>query len=380
VKKILYVMTSLSHKRVFESFVVRPDCVQLALGPKAVATSGIVPEDYSDFKIDVKEYTGPKNIQKTVDEFKPNVYVQADLSAVHMSVKLPKGCKRVYVSHGMVGNHVKSIIKQAKFQTDVWKGCDLYCGGTSVFADWIKHVAKVGDDQILLNALPQLDIIHDSNYYNSYKQKVLSKTKLPNPDKVILFVGFCCKDRFDFDDHNQDYFGTAIHLVKWAEQNNHLIMIKPRHTYSEMIKFLESHAWGKHYIKEYKRIQSSPNAHFITTTGHIYRYFFADAIVVNGCSTVEIEACAIRKPLFLSRTAIPELNKMKMPHYDPYNTVTYRAAMGCVDYHELDHCLASCFKDGRYYWPEKQETLITQMGLTFDGQMHKRVQDKLVTL
>jgi len=379
-KKILYVMTSLSHKRVFEPFVERTDCVQLALGPRATITSGIVPEDYSDFRIKVQEYDKPKTIQKTVDKFKPDVYVQADLSATHKAVKLPNGCKRVYVSHGMVGNHVKSIIKKAGFQTDVWQGCDLYCGATSVFADWTKHVAKVNDDKILLNALPQLDIIHDPNYYNLYRDKILSKTKMPNSTKVILFVGFCCKDRFDFDDHNADYFGTAVHLAKWAEQNGYLLMIKPRHTHAKMMEFLKKHDWGKHYLESYPKLLKSPNVHFITTTGHIYRYFFADAIVANGCSTVEIEACAIKKPLFLCRTRIPEISKMKMPVYDPYNTVSYRAAMGCVDYWELDHCLYSCFKDGTYHWPDKQEALLTHMGLSFDGQMHKRIQDKLVTL
>lgn len=373
-------MTSLSHKRVFEPFTKRADLEQLALGPRAQITSGIVPEDYSDFKIPVREYDKPKQIQKVVDEFKPNAYVQADLSAVHKNIKLPSGCKRVYVSHGMVGNHVKSIIKKAGFQTDVWKGCDLYCGATSVFSDWVQHVAKVGADKVYLNALPQLDIIHDPDYYNSYKQKILSKTKFPNPNKVVLFVGFCCKDRFDFNDHNFDYFGTAVHLAKWAEENDYLLMIKPRHTHEKMMEFLRGHKWGKHYIDSYPKLLNNKHVHFITTTGHIYRYFFADAIVANGCSTVEVEACAIKKPLFLSRTMIPEINKMNMPHYDPYNTVTYRAAMGCVDYHELTHCLDSCFAHGRYHWPETQEGLLKHMGISFDGKMHKRIQDKLVTL
>lgn len=380
-KKILYVMTSLSHKRVFESFEGRDDCAQLALGPRSKVTTGLVPEDYSDFKIKVQEYDKISQIQDTVNTFKPDVYVQADLSDTHKKVKLPAGCKRVYVSHGMVGNHVKSIIKKAAFRTEVWKGCDMYCGATSVFSDWVQHTAGVSEDKILLDALPQLDIIHNPDYYNSYRHKVLSKLGFADDTKVILFAGFCCKDRFDFDDHNQDYFGTAVHLAKWAKDNGYLLMIKPRHTHDKMMKFLKSHKWGKQYLSSYPKILKNKNVHFITTTGHIYRYFFADAIVVNGCSTVEIEACAIKKPLFLSRTAIPEIDKMKMPVYDPYNTESYGAGTRCVDYYELDHCLDTTLGGSdMYHNPNKQEALIKHMGISFDGQMHNRVQDKLVRI
>ena len=372
-KTVMYVLTSLSHKRAFESFVERPDLKQVVIGPKPTVTSGIVPEDYSDFKIkDIHTFTSPAGIQALVDKYKPDVYVQASLPCAK-GIKLPKGCKKVYVSHGMVGGHVKGIIKKAGFDTSVWKGCDLYCGATEVFADWVKHVAKVDDSKILLNAIPQLDILHNPDYYESYRSKVLAKTNFPNPDKVILFAGFCCKDRYDFNDHNEDYFRTAIELERIARGNNWLVMIKPRQTYAAMNKFLNSHSWGKKYVKQYADIQNSKYLHFITTTGHIYRYFFADAFVINGTSTVEVEATAIQKPLFIVNTCISNRT-------DPYNMLTSGTAMSIPDLCELEHDLREYFGGARFHWPDKQKQWFKDRNLKFDGKMHERVQDKLALL
>jgi hypothetical protein len=329
----------------------------MVLGPNPKIT-GIVPEDYSDFQIKKRNtFMHPAEIQVYVDTFKPDIFVQASLPCAK-GIKLPAGCKKVYVSHGMIGNHVK-------------KGCDLYCGATKIFADWVKHVAKVGDNKILLNALPQLDILHDPNYYNSYKQKVLAHTKHPKAKKVLLFVGFCCKDRYDFAPHNEDYFRTSIELEKIARDNDWLVMIKPRQTFKAMMNFLHTHSWGKKYVKPYAAIQDSKYLHFITTTGHIYRYFFADAIIVNGTSTVEVEACAINRPLVVVRTH-PGLGD-----YDPYGTIKELACTYVDDAQYLQHGINGALKDN---WAHRQNALIDQMGITFDGEMHERIQNKLLEI
>jgi len=377
-KKALYVITSPAHKRVFESFVERKDMEQIVIGPPP-AKSKLVPEDYSDFKLKNIRYYKTKDQTKEINdlvaEFKPDIYVQADLTNMHKRVE--GNFKRVYVSHGMVGNHVKGIIKLAGFDTSVWKGMDLYCGATQVFAEWVRHVAKVDDSKILLNALPQFDIIYNQEYFNSYKSKILAKTKHPTAKKVILFIGFCCRDRYDFNDHNEDYFRTAIALARQAEKEDWLVMIKPRQVHKEMIQFLNTHSWGKKYINDYTALQNNKHIHFITAAdAHIYRYYFADAFVMNGCSTAEVEVCAIQKPLFMVRTHIPALQS----GYDPYCTVKSDAAMGIPDTAELEHCLYEYFKDGKYHWPENQSKLLENMKLSFDGKMHERVQERLLKL
>jgi hypothetical protein len=367
-KKIIYTITSLSHKRVFESFDVRSDVKQMIVGPVPKITNGIIPEDYRDFKIkNIRLYKNKKEIQNIVNKFKPNIYVEASLP-VARGIKLPIDCRKVYVSHGMVGNHVKDIIKKAGFNTSVWKGCDLYCGATKIFENWVKHVAKVDESKILLNALPQLDILHDPDYYDSYRRKVLATTKNPNAKKVLLFVGFCCKDRIDFNSHNEDYFRAVIELEKIARKNNWLVMVKPRQTFNNMMKFLYNHSWGRKYIEKYKKIQQSKYLHFITTTGHIYRYFFSDLIVLNGTSTVEIETCAINKPLFIIKTQCKD---------DPYDTIKTGCATHVSDLNKLEYYFTNYKK---FHCPNKQKYHILNAGILFDGKMHKRIQDKLVTL
>lgn len=372
-KRILYVATSLSHKRAFEPFVERAGLDQMIAGPAPKINEGIVPEDYSDFKIKkIKYFNNNKELQAIVDKFKPDVFVQASLPCAQ-GIRLPSGCKKVYVSHGLVGNHVKGMIKKAGFNTSVWKGCDLYCGAwDSVFTEWIQHTAKVGKDKILLNALPQLDILYDGNYYNSYRKRVLDKTKNPNPSKVILFVGFCCKTRPDFVLHNEDYFKTVLGLDQVAAKNNWLIMVKPRHTFGDMIKFLKSQKWGSKYVKPYRNAQESKHLHFITTSGHIYRYFFADAIVVNGCSTIEVEACAANKPLVVVRT-----HSSLSRDYDPYMTVSELAANVVDQDGYLWHNIDGAINDN---WINRQKALIQKMGITFDGQHHKRIQERILKL
>lgn len=358
VKKVVYVMTSLAHKRVFESFVGRKDLDQIVIGPTSKITSGIVPEDYSDFRIKNRiTYKSINDLQGIINKIDPDVYVEASLP---IAVKLKKRCKKVYVSHGMVGSHVINLIKQTGMPTKAWKGCDLYCGASDGFEKWIRFVSGP-NAKVLKNALPQLDILHDQQYYESYKSRVLDRTKNPNPDKVVLFVGFCCKDRLDFNPHNEDYFRTTIELERIAREKNWLVMIKPRHTYNKMKEFLRTHKWGPKYLKKYESIQGSKHLHFITTTGHIYRYFFADQIIINGTSTVEIEACAIQKPLFIVNTKTSE---------DPFGTIKLGAAQRISRMDDVERYLCSSVN-----MEAGQKRVIEGHGISFDGEMHRRVQD-----
>jgi len=369
-KKILYVLTSLSHKRCYESFVERNDCAQMIAGLKPVITQKIIPEDYSDFNIkNIKFYSNKKDLQGIVNSFRPDIYVQASIPCAD-GIKLPSGCKKVYLSHGLIGNHVKGIVKSLPGSVPKWRGCDLYCGGTKIFEDWIKYSAKCSSSKILLNAVPQFDLIKSPNYYNSYRDEIISNSRNPHASKVILFAGFCCRERDDFKAHNEDYFKTVIELERLAMKHNWLVMVKPRQYYPKMMKFLKAQKWGNKYYKKYAEIQKSKYLHFITTTGHIYRYFFADIFVLNGCSTIEIEACIAQKPLIAVRT-----NKLiTKDTYDPYNTVSFGAAHEIKRIESLEGCLLNVDFGDKLV---KQKQLIDNMKLTIDGKMHERIQNKL---
>lgn len=371
-KRILYVLTSPSHKRCLESFMERPDCVQMVAGPAPIITQKIVPEDYRDFKIkNIKIYKTAKELQKIVNDFRPDVYAQCSVPCAH-GINLPKYCKKVYISHGMVGTHVKDIIKPASFKTSVWKGCDLYCGATNIFSEWLYAAAKIPKDKVLLNAIPQFDIVSNSKYYEPYRDKILKNSRNPDASKIILFAGFCCRDRFDFKDHNEDYFKISIELERLAKKHNWLIMIKPRQTFNKMMSFLQTKKWGKKYIYDYRRINNSKYTHFITTTGHIYRYFFADLFVVNGCSTVEVEACIVKKPLITIRTSLKRIKD-----YDPYRTSYFNTSSNVKSIGQIEAVISDALRKNK---KDEQDHMIKSIGLAVDGQMYKRIQNRLISL
>jgi len=367
-EKIVYVLTSNAHRRVFETLVPISGIEQLVVGPQPTITSGIVPEDYSDFRIGIKTYRNISEMNKIIDNFSPNIYVQSDLSSAH---KIRSGCKRVLAHHGAIGNHVVGMASKISPNTGVWKGFDLYCGANNEFIRLVQSF-NGSDSNITVNASPQFDIIYNKEYYESYRKMVLGKIGFSG-DKVICYVGFCCKDRIDFDDHNEDYFKTVINLEEIASRNNWLIMVKPRQTYGAMMKFLRSHNWGKKYISKYSEIQKSKFLHFITTTGHIYRYFFANAFIINGSSTVELEVCATNKPLIIARTHNSAAKK-----FDPYMSVNAGAAELITNQDDLEKSISENLN--RHDREREQNKLLNYHGITFDGNMHKRLQDSIIEL
>lgn len=373
-KKVMYVATSPAHKRAFQAFPMSFEMKQ-----RMVLPGKPEPGDADNFGIDTLRYhINRDELQQQINEFKPDVYVQASLPCAE-GVKLPDGCKKVYVSHGLVGNHVKGLIKPAAFRTEVWKGCDLYCGAwDDVFTDWITHVAKVGEDKILLNALPQLDILYNGVEHRR-KERLSSDFPMAykenSEEKVVAFFGFCCKDRIDFVKHNEDYFRTAVELSRIAHSERFLLYVKPRQEKKKLMNYFHQHDLPE--LKEsYRKTYEKTRVHYIgPKQNHVLDYYFADIFVVNGCSTVEIEACAMGKPLFVVRT------KQNSQHgYDPYDTVKSGAAIEITDIKELDQKLRDCLRYRRYHEPEKQKALLDKIGITFDGQAHKRIQDRIAQL
>lgn len=365
VKKILYYIRSYSHRRVFESLRPIDGIDQIVLGPPEKIIDGI-PEGYRSFGIqNIKIHNSIEEAQKIVNKIKPNVFVQADFPN---RVNVPKNCKRVFMAHGMIGNHVKSLFKAGSMQ--VWKDFDLYCGASKRFEDWIWHITGK-KHKVIINAMPQLDLLYDPDYYMKTKNRILKYTRLQNPSAIILFCGFCCKDRKDFNAHNQDYFDALIELDRIAKKHNWLVFVKPRQTFKKVMKFISMTGWAKKYKTPYTQINSSKNLHFIPSDANIYRYFFADMIIANGCSTIEIESCVAKKPLIMVRTK-------SGPNYDPFETVMNGAAKGIKNINNLEQIIVNLLSNNDL--SDNQDRLINKIGLLADGLAYKRAQDGIIAL
>jgi hypothetical protein len=364
--KFIYMLSSIAHQRVFESFNNNND--NLIVGPKPDSPGN----HYGRMKIrNICYYQKPGEVQGIVDKFGPDYFIQADFSNLTRGMRLPSKCKRIYVSHGMVGRHVKDMVSKDKWNMDLWRGCDLYCGATGVFKDWIDYVSP--GSNVLTNAIPQLDRI--------FELRGLSTKGLVGYDgrTTIFFGGFCCRDRIDFNDHNEDYFKTCIELERIASRNGWLIVIKPRQAYKKMHDFLTAHkahwgGWTKQYIEPYAKLQGSPFVKFLNTTCGLSTYYAAcDAMVINGCSTMEVESYALGKQLVIVNTKKDALGEFAFT--DERDDTCFRVK-------SMDNLERSVNK--ALLNPQdklnNQASFLSRVGITVDGEMHKRVIDRICSL
>src|SRR5574337_1766979 len=123
--KVLYTLISPSHKRCIESFKEHPRLEQLVAGPMPINSSNLIVENYSWFNINKVRYfknSDIKSLVQIVSDFKPDVYVQTDFSKTHDQVKTITGqkYKRVYISHGLIGNHVGGHVESKHLNADNW--------------------------------------------------------------------------------------------------------------------------------------------------------------------------------------------------------------------------------------------------------------------
>lgn len=359
-KKIAYYIRTIAHKRSFETLVERDDFEQIVVGPPPTIMNGIK-QGYDDFGIkNIKITNTIEDSQKIIDAFKPDVLAQAEFEEL---IKVPKSCKRVFVGHGMTGNHTTKLfaagVNKAK------RSFDYYCVSTSVFENFVNHLTAK-KNKVLLNAIPQFDLLYDKEYYTKYKNDILERAKKTNPSLTILFCGFCCKNRPDYNLHNEDYISTVVELAKISGRNNWLSIIKPRQHHDKAINFMKKTKSLTKYIKPFTNAINSDNLYCIDHRSNTYRYLFADVIICNACSTVEIEACAINKPLILVRTKSGST-------YDPLETVSYGAAKLVKNINHLEQTIKLISIDDFYV--EKQKKLLKSRGIVVDGQAYKRVQD-----
>jgi len=366
-KKVVYHLASLGRRRVFESTKQDNRFEQIVLGPKITMPNGVVAEDYSYFNLkNIKTYNNAKQAQQIVNQIKPDIFVQDDTPK---NIVLPEKCVRAFAGHGMIGTNVIPMHKYGGAKS--WRGFDVYFGATERFREWIWHACGDNSKLVYMDCLPQTDLLHDKNYYESYRSKILKTTKNPGAKKAIIFFGFCCKDRADFQDHLEDYYKTAIWLEKTARKNNYIVFLRPRVSFKRTVEFLKTRPWGSKYLNSYLKLAKSKYVHNVVTTNHIYRYYFSDVFVVNGCSTAELEACMINKPLIVVRS-------VDRKGYDPFETVSHKASILAKNYSDLANGVAACVAG--HPTIDEQNELIKSRGIVFDGKASDRISDILYGL
>jgi len=373
-KTILYFVQKVEQKRTIQYIEDEDssDIRQIFLGPrtKVIKNSKFeCSEDYSDIKIEKKlTFDTLSDAQRIIDEVDPDVFVSGSLPNYYAT--LPKTCKKAYISHGMIGDHVLEI-KEIRKYADRWRECSLYCGAGSNFQDFVKLMNPEGEYKVVLNAMPQFDILIETDSKIAFKNKLITENKIPQADRYLLFAGFAGGAGQDFLNHNEDYYRTAIYLNEIAKKNNWFVFIKPRIEPQADFNFIQTNDYLNKYLAEYKALFQSANVCMVRKAESIYKYFFADQIIINGCSTVEIEACCAGKPLVIVRTKTDN-------DYSPYGTVAFGAAklVNTDGIGELETALLGDFEENIL----NQKQLLADRGLSIDGKMSERAREAIFEL
>ena len=379
-RRVLYFMPDLEHARVFESFLPHPQLREKVLCPYPHPTNGLVSEGLDDFGLERMYYSDLAEAGRLARQFEPHVLVVSDLNRPLQQQLMIKSGKRVFVHHGLIASYVKSM----PFGTDLpklrqqWGGYDLYCGAGQAFSEWIRFISPgTVDNRILLNACPQLDLVRPA-YVNQHRDLILAQTKNPTAQKSILFFGFELKDYSqESTPHLQDFYWTLIELERLARANNWLVFLKSKGGKERMLNFLSAHTnltWTSGYANDFTATMASKHVHLIDTTTHAYRYLFADVIVINGCSTTEIEAAMIHKPLVI-------VNCEQDKYFDdPYSSLKSGVAIG-VDHRNPADLEAALSKAQSTLNPTAQDSFIcTTHGILNDGLHYRRIQERILTL
>jgi hypothetical protein len=353
-KTVVYFNRSKITSRVFASLVDRDD-----LDQTIVTTSG------GDFNISkVKIFDGDLNkAQKIISKIKPDVLVQTEIPE---RIVVPKITKRIFVNHGIM--HKATNVPLASGGAKVHKKFDLYCGQTKIFGDFVNHIMGGGKHNMLYNVLPQLDLLY-TDYCKSRMGKTLDQLDF-KPNLIILFCVSCCKDIPKFVGHNEDYFETILELNRLATKRNWLVIVKPRYSNDKMIKSASKVSKLSKYVGPYKKILGSKHLVFLSHEDDIYRYLFADVVLLNGTSTFEVESIIAGKPTIMTR-----INKRNEDFYDPFETISRGAAHCVKKVSDLRQAIEDKVRDQK-----KQEEFINWYGIRSDGLAHKRLQDAILKI
>lgn len=327
---------------------------------------------YENFNIRVLLYDDKFDLRRAASSLKPDIFVSGS-EPILKKITLPSNCRRVHISHGIVGTHanyMNSVRTKKTFNS--WVGANLYCGAGSNFEGWIKSMPGYNQNisEFVSNAIPQFDIIYQNINNNEYKDTLISQNKIPKADKYILFGGFGGFMREDFIDHNEDYYRTALYLEKIAKKNNWFVFIKPRVPTKRDHNFVKSNAQVKKYADDYIKLWKSDSVCMINRFESIYDYFFSDIMMLNGTSTLEIEMCCTKKPVIIVRT--------EGSGFDPLSTISLGGAklVDRKDIDALEDAMLSQFEENIANY----DKILEHHNITFDGKMNERVNNAILKL
>ena len=355
---ILYWMFSNLHARLYSAMQESGNVNQLI----AILDYKQLPN--MDLHLPIQKYNSPSGFTKIIKRFKPDVTVMSVDSAEWLPKIKQYGSKVVYAYHGVWDT--VSAANRRHFDSNYWNQFDLICGATNGFAQVMNEHYKVPMSKIKTNMLLQLDLLHKLHLDKQRcRANVIKRTGIKNVDKIITIFGHHV-GKATFVEHNSGYINSIINLSRVAKKNNWLIVIKPKRKMTIKTR--------KFFGECFDEVIKNPNVFFAEITDNQYEYMVAsDAVICSARSTMEIEACAAQIPLGLIRD-----NFHSSIGNDSLGTISSGSAVNISNVNDIEQCIFDMI--GNEDIVVNQKKYIEELGLSFDGKAHVRLQNAAIDL
>ena len=300
-----------------------------------------------------------KQIRQFIASKKPDILVITCKDKVVAAEAKKKGTKVVYLSHGIYANSERNI-RMFTTLKKFFRGLDLICVASDVEKKIIVGQCDISEDKIVTNAVSQFDM--------------LKKIKRARTDRfAILCPGVRCKGRVDYMGFIQDYYNTVYNLSMIAEKYDWKVIVKPKS--DEEFRFLKrgKEPWMKDMRDKYARARKSKYMSWINYSKLIYEQFSkADAVVMAGYSTLDIETCMADIPLISIQ--------MHDENKDYNNLNQFNAALIAKNMDELEEHLLKIKASQDNILREGQEALLKSIGIDKECSFADKFQEAMLGL
>lgn len=305
--------------KTFHDRVFAPLSHECAL--KGIDCTTLMPEEdncFGSIKIDkVIKYLNKNEINNIINKSSNGLWIQCGAGFKNTLSALKKqNMKRIFVSHGIWAETKENV---DIFKTPVYKQMDGNFDKIYVASDCNKEMfikySNISKDKIISGYLPQLDLLGCKNNLLIKDREycdVEAKINIKKFDKVVLYI--IGKVIYPQHFNVSRYLQTINYLIKIAEDNNILVLIKSKLSEEETIKFFACNKMNYGGIKE------GSNIIILNHKDNWYKFYkIIDTILINDVSTLEIESCIAKKPLIICND--------KNKYNDPFGVVSGNVAI-----------------------------------------------------
>jgi len=364
--KILYWVSDANHERIFSMFKEDDRFIQAMGMHNHISEENLhIEEIYKYRKIS-------NGIVKIIDEFKPDVFIQADGHKVARKFLKKRKVKHVYLNHGMWAKSPNNLFRA---KDEFWQEFDIFCGLTDNMKTILKRAKHT---RIPKNTMIQFDTLYEIEKNSAQHRKDILQRVNPDATKIIMMFGHETTNRESLNPSHEEYYTSAVRLAELAQKNNWILCIKPKG--SNSIEYLcslatQQWAWAAELVDKYEVLKANPNVLMLHEAEDQYKFICgSDVIVSSARSTVEIEAILVDKPLV-------RLCAERNDTTEPFEHGILDAGVAYVAKNTDDvEKMITLSLEGELEFVDNRKAFIKSLGIKFDGKAVQRTFSSIIEM